>query len=306
MASSKGIGAFLRAIWLQCLNRAHDRVFGSHLNEVPVCLGAAHNVQPSKWTLSDPKPSGSWQWDGLLWAVPKHRRTNQVNMTRRRAKEKLYKRTTDLVACEKCGNPRRIGFLCSHCLKHIREETHKIKDALFASWKENNSGEVIQGKENVILYEGEEAREQDKNKNIVEMNRKRPSWFQKDLLWGQVRFRFVLIIVSTLNVTQKNLNNGKCDGPKKVPTIRERIAGVKGRGQCLVLMYRASLCEFWCKMAVLQNPEDYSICLYLLYSLTSVMVVLNNVGFPLKTLCKVILQLHEGMYSGLPFSPVAD
>lgn len=50
-----------------------------------------------------------------------------------------------------------------------------------SSWEENNK-DKIQDKENVILYEGETPDEDDGDRNFVEMKKKRPSWFQRDLL----------------------------------------------------------------------------------------------------------------------------
>lgn len=81
--------------------------FISHLEAA--LLDMIHNQQ----SLKGEQDSNPWQWTGMLWAVPKHRRTLQVRKTRRRAQERLFKRTDDLVACETCGHHRRIGFLCS-------------------------------------------------------------------------------------------------------------------------------------------------------------------------------------------------
>ncbi|XP_071497777.1 large ribosomal subunit protein bL32m-like [Diadema antillarum] len=118
-------------------------------------------------------------FDGFLWAVPKHRRSIQRNRTRRRAVEKRVQYNESLVPCEVCGNLRQVGYVCGHCLVQIREETKQIQDTMFEEL--NNEG-IIPDRENLVLYEGETPGELDANKRPVEIKRKRPLWFSRDLV----------------------------------------------------------------------------------------------------------------------------
>ncbi|XP_022088465.1 39S ribosomal protein L32, mitochondrial-like [Acanthaster planci] len=120
-------------------------------------------------------------FDGLLWAVPKHRRSIQRNRTRRRDTQKLIKHIPQerFTTCEVCGHTRMIGFLCGHCLIRIRQETREIRDRLMGQLDET---QMLPEKESVVVYEGETARPEDKEKLIVEMKKKRPPWFSRALL----------------------------------------------------------------------------------------------------------------------------
>ncbi|XP_071826201.1 large ribosomal subunit protein bL32m-like isoform X1 [Apostichopus japonicus] len=164
------------ASWRRHLETLHQKLFGFQYEEAAL-LDMIHNQQ----SLKGEQDSNPWQRTGMLWAVPKHRRTLQVRKTRRRAQERLFKRTDDLVACETCGHHRRIGFLCSNCLSRIREETYAIKASVKASWAENSKNN-IQDKDNVVIYAGESPDGEDSNKNFVQMKKKRPGWFQRHLL----------------------------------------------------------------------------------------------------------------------------
>ena len=71
-------------------------------------------------------------------------------------------------------------YLClsRHCLLRVREETKEIQDKMFV---ELDQVGVLPDKENVILYEGETLPETDTDKRPVEIKKKRPFWFSKDL-----------------------------------------------------------------------------------------------------------------------------
>lgn len=68
-----------------------------------------------------------------------------------------------------------------NCLSRIREETYAIKASVKASWAEISKNN-IQDKDNVVIYAGESPDGEDSNKNFVQMNKKRPGWFQRHLL----------------------------------------------------------------------------------------------------------------------------
>ncbi|XP_033116952.1 39S ribosomal protein L32, mitochondrial-like [Anneissia japonica] len=120
-------------------------------------------------------------FDGIFWAVPKKRRSIQRNRTRRRAIEKRVVAVTDIIPCSECGHPKRKEYLCSHCLIRIREETSEIQKQMF---KESEESGDLPDKKIVVLYEGEGEEETDKGEavRVVEMKKRRPSWFPKGLL----------------------------------------------------------------------------------------------------------------------------
>ncbi|XP_070535926.1 large ribosomal subunit protein bL32m-like [Ptychodera flava] len=119
-------------------------------------------------------------WSGILFAVPKSKRSLERRRTRRRAIEKRIHPREDIVACESCGYPRLLYHLCGHCIEKVRAETELIREKLGDEWNWNTPQT-----ETVVLYEGERANESDKKKHIVEVKKKRPSWFSKDLFQRQ-------------------------------------------------------------------------------------------------------------------------
>ena len=122
--------------------------------------------------------------DGILWAVPKKRRTLERRLKRRfGVKEYVWKlpvAKTNLLMCTNCGHNYEAGRLCGHCYEKVKLETKEMQDAIK---KELGLSPV---EENVIvLYDGEKddkTHEFWKNQRVVEMPKKRPSWFHRNLL----------------------------------------------------------------------------------------------------------------------------
>ncbi|CAO1422168.1 unnamed protein product [Diamesa serratosioi] len=122
--------------------------------------------------------------DGMLWAVPKTRRTVEKRLNRKFGDPfyvwKLLKPKTQLKVCDSCGHHHEVGILCAHCYENVRKETELIKEKIEKQLKlDPVDSEVI------VLYDGEKgehASEYWKGKRIVEMERPRPSWFSKNLL----------------------------------------------------------------------------------------------------------------------------
>uniref|UniRef100_A0A8C6SED8 Large ribosomal subunit protein bL32m n=1 Tax=Neogobius melanostomus TaxID=47308 RepID=A0A8C6SED8_9GOBI len=113
--------------------------------------------------------------DGILWmAAPKKRRTIEVNRTRRRSETKLIKLKTNIEPCPECGHLKQKHILCGFCYAKVCRETSKIRNQI----KEVEGGHFrAPTVETVVIYEGETANSQDKDKRIIERPRKRPSWF---------------------------------------------------------------------------------------------------------------------------------
>ncbi|KAM7420316.1 hypothetical protein PAMA_014839 [Pampus argenteus] len=115
--------------------------------------------------------------DGILWmAVPKKRRTIEINRTRRRADAKLLKVKNNIEPCPECGHLKQKHILCGFCYAKVCRETSLIRQQINAM-----EGGPLRAPttETVVLYDGETPNEQDKDKRIVERGRKRPAWFSQ-------------------------------------------------------------------------------------------------------------------------------
>lgn len=77
----------------------------------PAIAGVDPAFQPNHLPQEHTDDTGSL-WDGLLWAVPKRRRSAQKNRTRRRAVEKMIKPFKYMTTCDTCGHPKKLNFLC--------------------------------------------------------------------------------------------------------------------------------------------------------------------------------------------------
>ncbi|XP_019865689.1 39S ribosomal protein L32, mitochondrial [Aethina tumida] len=122
--------------------------------------------------------------DGLLWAVPKHRRSLEKRLKRKFGHPdyhlKILLPRTNIRTCNKCGDDHEIGVLCPTCYKKIIDETREMQDAIQNELKL----EPVE-KEVVVLYSGEKEEKPDEfweGKRIVEIPKERPSWFSKNLL----------------------------------------------------------------------------------------------------------------------------
>lgn len=113
--------------------------------------------------------------DSILWmAVPKKRRTIEINRTRRRAEGKLLKLQSNIEPCPECGHLKQKHIMCGFCYAKVCKETALIRHQIQAKEGGPLKAPAV---ETVVLYEGETASEQDKDKRIVERPRKRPAWF---------------------------------------------------------------------------------------------------------------------------------
>ncbi|KFB40229.1 AGAP000759-PA-like protein [Anopheles sinensis] len=122
--------------------------------------------------------------DGLLWAVPKHRRTVEKRHKRKYGspdyKLKIFVPKTHLRSCATCGSDHEVGILCPTCYKKVRTETELMQDKI-----QQELGLDPVDKEVVVLYDREKDEQPDEfwqGKRIVEMEKPRPMWFGKNLL----------------------------------------------------------------------------------------------------------------------------
>ncbi|XP_037076915.1 39S ribosomal protein L32, mitochondrial-like, partial [Pollicipes pollicipes] len=127
--------------------------------------------------------------DGLLWAVPKHRRTVERRTTRRFGAEnwpngrKLIQPKRGLLLCFKCGGHHLPGMLCMTCYSRVMEETREMQRAVAA-----DQGLQPPDREVAVVYRGEretvdEQRAQVRHRRLrlVELPKERPQWFSKNL-----------------------------------------------------------------------------------------------------------------------------
>ncbi|XP_061400636.1 large ribosomal subunit protein bL32m [Musca vetustissima] len=122
--------------------------------------------------------------DGILWAVPKHRRTIEKRLNRKfgypEYNWKLLRVKTHLRSCNQCGHDYEAGHLCPHCYNKVRDETKQMQDKIQEQLGLNPIEQDV-----VVLYEGERGEQPSEmlnGKRIVEMPKPRPIWFTKNLL----------------------------------------------------------------------------------------------------------------------------
>lgn len=113
--------------------------------------------------------------DGFLWmAVPKKRRTIEVNRTRRRADSKLLEVKNNIEPCPECGHLKQKHVLCGFCYTKVCKETAAIRAQIKAMEGGPLNAPTVETR---VLYEGETSTPQDQDRRIVERPRKRPAWF---------------------------------------------------------------------------------------------------------------------------------
>lgn len=81
---------------------------------------------------------------------------------------------TNIESCQECGNLKQKYTLCGYCYAKVRRETGEIRKQIFAMEGKPLDTPAV---DTVVLYDGETPGEADKDKRIVERQRKRPSWF---------------------------------------------------------------------------------------------------------------------------------
>ncbi|XP_055604054.1 39S ribosomal protein L32, mitochondrial [Uranotaenia lowii] len=122
--------------------------------------------------------------DGLLWAVPKHRRTVEKRLKRKYGspdyKLKIFVPKTHLRICSTCGGDHEVGVLCPTCYAKVQTETKLMQNKI-----QSELGLEPVDKEVIVLYDREKEEQPAEfweGKRIVEMEKTRPPWFSKNLL----------------------------------------------------------------------------------------------------------------------------
>ncbi|XP_042894153.1 39S ribosomal protein L32, mitochondrial-like [Penaeus japonicus] len=120
--------------------------------------------------------------DGILWAVPKSRRSRERRLTRKFGSETGHKKllpVLNLLTCNSCGHVHEPGRLCPNCYGKVKEVTEAMQNAM-------NSTQGLKPVEHEVfpVFKGEKINTEDgffEGKRIVEVDRERPKWFSQRL-----------------------------------------------------------------------------------------------------------------------------
>ncbi|CAD6215514.1 GSCOCG00000323001-RA-CDS [Cotesia congregata] len=142
------------------------------------------NSIENKSSAPNSKPLTDILKDGLLWAVPKSRRSLEKRMKRKYGSPeynwKPFVPKTNIVPCITCGLDREADKLCQHCYNKVKLETKEMQEVIV-----NTLGLEPVEKDVVVLYEGEKDKKPAefwKGQRIVELPKPRPAWFHSNLM----------------------------------------------------------------------------------------------------------------------------
>jgi len=166
---------------IECVQRIHF-IF-NNLRKGPETLYAFNCLQPtfkvsqnSKFSIKD------LIGNGILWAVPRNRRTVERRWQRKFGSPdyvwKLIHSKTTLKTCNQCGHDHEVGVLCPHCYEIIKKETELMQEKIQVSL-----GNEEIDREIIVLYDGEKSQSSEffNGKRVVELQKSRPMWFSKNL-----------------------------------------------------------------------------------------------------------------------------
>ncbi|XP_053634175.1 large ribosomal subunit protein bL32m [Cherax quadricarinatus] len=120
--------------------------------------------------------------DGILWAVPKHRRSRERRLIRKFGSESGHKKLLPilkLLTCDNCGNVHEPGRLCPNCYAMNKEVTEAMQAAMNSTQGLNPIEHEV-----LLIFKGEKVNTDDgffKGKQIVEVPRECPQWFSRRL-----------------------------------------------------------------------------------------------------------------------------
>ncbi|XP_059171873.1 large ribosomal subunit protein bL32m-like [Physella acuta] len=183
------MGTIMRAVYLSLLEQwrvsaSNIRILVSFMTrkDPPSALaiaGCPSAISPSEDLHKSSKSMLDSIFDGLLLAVPKHRRSIEKRLYRKHRYTAFMEYGTPkstIVPCLECGNYREKGHLCKHCYDKVCLETKEMKAKLGEDIKYNVPMQEIE-----FVYNGEAA-DNSGGKLVINMNKSRPSWFSKNLL----------------------------------------------------------------------------------------------------------------------------
>ncbi|XP_030559783.1 39S ribosomal protein L32, mitochondrial [Drosophila novamexicana] len=162
-----------------------ERLFLPNCGSPPALAYLVHQQHSSPRTNTSQKLSlKNLLGDGVLWAVPKHRRSVEKRLNRKFGYPafvwKPLQEKKNLRPCQQCGHDHELGVLCPHCYDKVRQETQLMQDKI-----QTQLGLEPIEQEVIVLYAGETAEQATdaiSGKRIIEMKKPRPMWFTKNLL----------------------------------------------------------------------------------------------------------------------------
>ncbi|XP_055321630.1 39S ribosomal protein L32, mitochondrial [Sitodiplosis mosellana] len=171
--------------FIQRIENVLPQIFGRGFPPEPMCVVACPNYMPAvnETQSSTPFSLKDLIGDGILWAVPKHRKSIERRLKAKyghpRYVMKIYTPKTTLRICVQCGHDHEVGVLCPNCYKRVMDETQQMQQII-----EEKLGLNPDDKEVVVLYDGERDKPAEfwEGKRVVEMEKPRPTWFSKNLL----------------------------------------------------------------------------------------------------------------------------
>lgn len=93
---------------------------------------------------------------------------------------KYSKPKTNIITCLDCGGYHEKGTLCGKCYEKVKAETKAVQDQIF---KNDEFRYNYPNKEIELKYENDSvAEEKSEKKILVEIPRKRPEWFDSNLM----------------------------------------------------------------------------------------------------------------------------
>ncbi|KAK3731900.1 hypothetical protein RRG08_043234 [Elysia crispata] len=116
-------------------------------------------------------------FDGILYAVPRHRRSVEKRLFRKHRFTGFMEHgtpKTNIVPCLVCGNFKEKGHLCEHCYNRVRTETNEMQAKMGDDLKFD-----VPRSEMEFIYENEKPAE---GTYVVKMSKARPNWFPRRLL----------------------------------------------------------------------------------------------------------------------------
>ncbi|XP_031633494.1 39S ribosomal protein L32, mitochondrial [Contarinia nasturtii] len=173
--------------FIQRIENALPQIFGRGFPPEPMYAIACPGYTPT--TLKESSATSSFSLkdligDGILWAVPKHRKTIEKRMKARYGHHLYGSRyminpKTTLRICVQCGHDHEVGVLCPNCYQRVMDETKEMQTKI-----EEKLGLNPVEQEVVVLYDGEKDKPAEfwEGKRVIEMEKPRPTWFSKNLL----------------------------------------------------------------------------------------------------------------------------
>lgn len=166
------------------LSKLENKIISEFFNKLTPGLCSV-NLPSEKQTSTKSTPTIKDIWnEGILWGVPKHRRSLEKRLSRKfgwpEYNWKPLVPKTNLKACRACGHFHETFTICGHCYAKVRDETKEMQAIAEEANKLNPVKNAI-----VFMYEGESKSASQgfwKGQQILEVPKKRPSWFHQNLL----------------------------------------------------------------------------------------------------------------------------